>query len=60
MVIFERKADKFGNIAINIECKFTYQDYQTKLESKEILEKYENMRRKYLTHVRYLHNLDDV
>lgn len=56
MVIFERKADESGYIAINIECRFTYRDHQTTLESDEILNKYENMKMKYLTHVRYLRN----
>ncbi|CAJ0845297.1 563_t:CDS:2 [Entrophospora sp. SA101] len=56
MVIFERKADESGYIAINIECRFTYRDHQTTLESKEILNKYKNMKKKYLMHVRYLCN----
>ena len=56
MVIFERKADESGYIAINIECRFTYRDRQTTLKSNEILDKYENMRRKYQMHVRYLRN----
>jgi hypothetical protein len=54
MVIFEEKSDRSGYIAINIECKFSYPNKKTILESKEISDKYKHMKSKYLMHVKYL------
>ncbi|POG73797.1 hypothetical protein GLOIN_2v1772162 [Rhizophagus irregularis DAOM 181602=DAOM 197198] len=54
MVIFEKKSDGSGYIAINLECRFSYPNKKTTLESKEISEKYEHMKSKYLMHVKYL------
>ncbi|CAG8564472.1 12799_t:CDS:1 [Funneliformis mosseae] len=56
MVIFERKADRSGYIVINIECRFSYPNKKTLLESNEILDKYKLMHNKYLMHVKYLRN----
>ncbi|RIB18707.1 hypothetical protein C2G38_2245604, partial [Gigaspora rosea] len=53
MVIFEQKVGDTGYIAINIECKFSYPGRITKLSNNEIKEKYEHMKNKYYSHVRY-------